>query len=67
MFFFEFDVAVRPNTGSHILLPGNYKIKITFAGNNFDPQEKIYYLSLKNIWDEDEEKMLKENISIKEA
>lgn len=64
--FFEFDVAVRPNTGSHILLPGDYKIKIVLAGNNLKPQEKTYRLILNDRWDDDEQKMLKENISIKE-
>lgn len=63
---FQFDVAVKPNTGSHILLPGNYKVKIVFAASNFKPIEKTYNLEIKDKWDNNEEKMLAENILIKE-
>jgi len=65
--FFLFDVAVQPNTGSHILLPGDYKVKVVFASNNLRPQEKIYNIVIKDRWDDDEEKMLSENVSIKEV
>ncbi len=65
--FFEFDVAVRPNTGSHILLPGDYRVKITFAGNNVKPVEKIYHLMIKDAWNDDEKEMLKNNIEIVEV
>ena len=64
--FFELDVAVRPNTGSHILLPGDYKVKIIFAGNNLEPLEKIYHLVIKDNWVDDEETMLQNNITIEE-
>lgn len=64
--FFAFDVAVKPNTGSHVLLPGDYKIKIIFAGNNLKPQEKTYHLILGDRWDDNEQEMLQENISIEE-
>jgi len=63
---FELDVAVRPNTGSHILIPGDYKIKIVFAANNHRPVEKIYILTIKDIWNDDEQEMLNKNVSIKE-
>jgi hypothetical protein len=64
---FQFDVAVIPNTGSHILLPGDYKIKIIFAANNLKPQRKIYNLIIKDIWTDDEKEMLTKNISIYEC
>lgn len=63
---FELDVAVRPNTGSHILIPGDYKIKIIFAANNHKPVEKIYSLTIKDAWSDDEGEMLNDNVSIKE-
>jgi len=63
---FQLDIAVIPNTGSHILLPGDYKIKIIFAANNLKPQEKVYNLVIKDNWNDDEERMLEENVSIKE-
>ena len=65
--FFELDVAVRPNTGSHILLPGDYRVKIIFAGNNLKPLEKIYNLMIKDGWNDNEEEMLQNNITIEEA
>ena len=64
---FELDVAVRPNTGSHILLPGDYKIKIIFAGNNVSPIEKTYKVVVKDAWDDNEERMLQNNILIEET
>ena len=63
---FELDVAVRPNTGSHILIPGDYKIKIIFAANNHKPVEKIYSITIKDTWSDDEEEMLSSNVSINE-
>lgn len=65
--FFEFDLAVRPNTGSHILLPGDYRVKIIFAGNNLEPLEKIYHLVIKDNWADDEATMLQENMTIEEV
>ncbi|MGB7291037.1 MAG: hypothetical protein WBD99_02550 [Thermodesulfobacteriota bacterium] len=64
--FFELDVAVKPNTGSHILLPGDYKVNIIFAGSNIKPRQKTYHLILNDRWDNNEQKMLKENVFIKE-
>jgi len=63
---FQFDVAVIPNTGSHILLPGDYKIKVVFAANNLKPIEKTYHLVIKDAWTDDEETMLRDNILIEE-
>jgi hypothetical protein len=59
------DVEVPPNTGSHIVFPGDYKIKIKFAANNFKPVEKIYNLVIPDSWNDDEQKMLN-SISIQE-
>jgi len=64
---FELDVAVRPNTGSHILLPDDYKVKIIFAANNVRPVEKTYHLIIKDNWDNDENTMLQKNILIEEV
>jgi hypothetical protein len=63
---FKFDVAVEPNTGSHILVPGDYKIKIIFAANNHKPVEKIYSLTIKDAGSDDEGEMLSSNVLIKE-
>lgn len=64
---FQLDLAVIPNTGSHILIPGDYKMKILFAANNLKPIEKIYHIEIKNNWTDNENKMLRENISIEEV
>lgn len=63
---FQLDLAVIPNTGSHILTPGDYKMKILFAANNLKPIKKIYHIEIKDEWTDDEQEMLKENILIEE-
>lgn len=55
---FQFDLAVIPNTGSHILLPGDYKVRVIFAANNLRPKEKLYHLTIKDIWTNNENEML---------
>jgi len=64
---FILDTEVPPNTGSHIIFPGDYKIKIKFAGNNLKPIEKIYKLVIKDDWTTDETIMLQNNILIEET
>jgi hypothetical protein len=64
--FIELEVDTRPNTGSHILLPGEYIITIVFAGNNVSPKEIAYRLFFKDEWSDNEEIMLSEIIKITE-
>lgn len=64
---FRLDTVVEPNTGSHILKPGDYKIKIIVAAKNVKTQSKIYNLIIKDEWTDNEEEMLSRNISIKEV
>lgn len=61
----QLDTFIEPNTGSHILLPGEYKIKVIFSANNLSPYEVWYELILKDKWDINENIMLRNNISIK--
>jgi len=63
---FQFDLAVIPNHGSHILLPGDYNITIKFAANNLSPVSKRYNFVIADKWDDDERLMLQNNVSIKE-
>jgi hypothetical protein len=59
--------VVRPTfIGAHILEPGDYNIKIKFAANNLKPELKIYNVVIKDEWTENEEEMLKRNVSIRE-
>lgn len=60
------DVEVPPNTGSHLIFPGEYRIKLIFAANNFSPISKIYSLIISDRWTESQEEMLEKNIFIKE-
>ncbi len=60
------DVEVPPNTGSHLIFPGEYKIKVIFAANNLSPVEKIYSLVIADKWTENQDEMLEKNIFIKE-
>lgn len=63
---FLFDLAWKSDDGSHILFPGEYKITIKFAANNLSPITKNYHLVVADKWDDNEQKMMRENISIKE-
>jgi hypothetical protein len=60
------DVEVSPNTGSHLILPGEYRIKLVFAANNLNPINKIYSLIIADKWTEDQKEMLENYIFIKE-
>lgn len=60
------DVEVLPNNGSHLILPGEYRIKLVFAANNLGPVYKIYSLIIIDKWTEDQKEMLENNIIIKE-
>lgn len=63
---FRLDVAKPTFIGSHILEPGNYKIKIKIAANNLKPKTTIYNLAFKDEWLDDEKDMFTRNISIRE-
>lgn len=61
---FVLDTYVQPNTGSHLIFPGEYKIKLIFSANNVKPKETWYKLRLIDAWDNNENHMLRNNISI---
>ena len=60
------DVEVSPNTGSHFIFPGEYRIKLVFAANNLSSINKIYSLIIADEWTEDPKEMLENYIFIKE-
>ena len=62
---FVLDTFVQPNTGSNLILPGDYKIKIIFSANNVKPKEVWYRLKLEDAWDNNEDVMFQNNVSIK--
>lgn len=64
---FILDTQVQPNTGSSILEPGEYKIKILFAASRINTLPKWYEVKIADKWDEDEQVMLTENVFITES
>ena len=63
---FILDTEAPPNTGSHIIFPGEYIIKIKFAGNNLKLIEKSYKLMIEDDWIDNETAMLQNIIQIVE-
>lgn len=59
------DTSVQPNTGSNILLPGKYKLKLIFAANNLPPKVVWLKLEFDDVWDDNEENTLANNVRIK--
>ena len=64
---FLLDTIVRPTTGTFLLLPGDYKVRIIVGASNIKSEAKIYNLVVKDKWTDDEEEMLRENVSITEV
>ena len=64
---FRLDTFIATNTGSHILKPGDYRIKLIVAGKNIKTKEKLFNLNLENIiFDEIGEHDLTQTIKIKQ-
>lgn len=64
---FIMDTEVTPNTGCNFFLPGEYKMKIAIAANNLSPQYYWYKLRISDVWDNNEQRMLTNNISVVRA
>lgn len=62
---FILETQVTPNTGFNYLLPGEYKIRLAFAANNLKPEYYWYQFKVEDRWDNNEQRMLSQNISIK--
>jgi len=52
---FFLELEVMPNTGSGVLVPGEYKITAAFTAENMKPVYKRYLLSFPNEWDDNQE------------
>ena len=63
----ELDLEVQPNTMSHLLPKGSYKIQVKIAAANARPTTKWWEMNLTGNWHSDEEKMFSEGIGIKES
>lgn len=62
----ELCTEIAPNTGSHLIFPGEYRIKLVIAANNLKPVTKIYSLIFADAWTDKQEEMLRKNILIEE-
>lgn len=63
----ELDLEVQPNTMSHLLPKGVYKIQVKIAAANALPTTKWWEINLTGNWYSDEGKMFSEGIGIKES
>ncbi len=58
------DLEVKPNTMSHLIRPGDYKLVIKIAAENSRPIEKELIINFNGTWTSNEDDMFKDNISI---
>ncbi len=63
---FVLDLEVAPNTRSHLLAPGKYRMDLRIAAGNLLPITKRIELNLTGKWSDDEAKMFAEGIGIKD-
>jgi len=61
------DTAIRPNSGTHVLLPGDYNIKLKITANNLKVQSKIFNIVFDGHWEEEIDDMFSRRVSIKEV
>ncbi|GEM_PF-635340 len=60
-----FDTVVRPNTGSHMLGPGVYRVEVLAAAADADPIRKILEINLTGNWYPNEVQMLGQGVGLK--
>jgi hypothetical protein len=61
----ELDVEVTPNTMTHILRPGEYKLELKIAASNSKPIKRFIEINLTGKWFDDEEKMFADGLGLK--
>jgi hypothetical protein len=63
----ELDLEVAPNTKSHLLAPGVYRLVLKVAAANCRPVTKTLELSLTGKWHDDERKMFSDGVGLGEV
>jgi hypothetical protein len=58
------DLEVKPNTMTHLLPAGEYRLEIKIGSSNARPISKIIAIRLSEKWNDDERKMFTDGISI---
>jgi len=61
---FSLDLLVKPNTGSHLLPPGTYRLELVAAAGNAKPVSRTVELNVTGNWFEDETRMLREGVGL---
>jgi hypothetical protein len=61
------DLEVKPNTGSSIVFPGKYRVKIIAVADNSRPFSKMFEIDFRDFWDDDERTMLRDGFTVKEV
>jgi hypothetical protein len=58
------DTYVKPNTLSHLLPPGKYRLTVVVAANNVKPKKITLQINMTGNWFDDERRMLTEGIGV---
>jgi len=58
------DSDMKPNTGSHIILPGKHRVKVVTVGDNTKVSTRIFEIDFRDYWSDQEEEMLKKAVSV---
>jgi hypothetical protein len=63
--FLSLDTIVKPNTMSHLIEPGIYRMKLIVGSSNTNPKERVFEINHTGEWIEDENRMLQDGIAVK--
>lgn len=63
---FEFDLEIAPNTLSHLLPPGIYRLELKLAAANMTPKTKVIEINHTGQWYADEDYMFSDGFGMKE-
>jgi hypothetical protein len=55
------DTITKPNSGEHILAPGDYLINLVITAKNLKPERRHVKLHLEDSWDDDRDAMFRKN------
>ncbi len=62
---FALDLEVAPNTRSHLLAPGIYRLELRVAAGNSSPVTKVLEITVTGDWFADERKMFQDGIGLR--
>jgi hypothetical protein len=56
------DTIPKPNSGEHILVPGDYEISLVVTAKNLKPERRLVRLHFEDEWDDDRDAMFRKNV-----